>query len=157
MGILNNKKKIILDLDVATLAFWDKKDEAKLIERIKNNEIMMITPYIILEHLAKWNHKKLSEEITIFYEKYSSEIITAQNLLNKMENLEVEYEELLAELVKEGVKEEDVILVIICSVFEVDYLVTFNRKHLKNKEKGINGVLKKNGLKSIEIKLPSET
>ena len=117
----------------------------------------MITPYIILEHLAKWNHKKLSEEITIFYEKYSSEIITAQNLLNKIENLEVEYEELLAELVKEGVKEEDVILVIICSVFEVDYLVTFNRKHLKNKEKGINGVLKKNGLKSIEIKLPSET
>ena len=157
VGILNNRKKIILDLDVATLAFWDKKDEAKLIERIKNNEIMMITPYIILEHLAKWNHKKLSEEITIFYEKYSSEIITAQNLLNKIENLEVEYEELLAELVKEGVKEEDVILVIICSVFEVDYLVTFNRKHLKNKEKGINGVLKKNGLKSIEIKLPSET
>ncbi len=31
-------KKITVDLDVTTLAFWDKKDEAKLIERIKGNK-----------------------------------------------------------------------------------------------------------------------
>ena len=55
-----------------------------------------------------------------------------------------------------GVKEEDVVLVVISSIFDIDYLVTFNRKHLKSKEKEINEVLRKNGIKCIKIILPSE-
>ena len=47
---------------------------------------------------------------------------------------------MLVELVDIGVKEEDVILVIASSIFEVDYLVTFNRKHLKSKEREINNI-----------------
>ena len=153
---MNSKKTIIVDLDVTTLAFWDKKDEAKLIERIKGNKFAMATPYIILEHLSKWNHKKLADEIASFYETYSSEIVTAQNILDKTDEIGVEYKKLFFELVNVGVKEEDVVLVIISSIFDVDYLVTFNRKHLKGKEKEINEVLKKNGLKTIKIVLPSE-
>lgn len=63
------KKRIIIDLDVVTLAFWDKKDEAELIERIKANEFEMVSPYILLDHLSKWDYRKLAEEIGEFYEK----------------------------------------------------------------------------------------
>ncbi len=150
------RKRIVVDLDVITLAFWDKKDEANLIERIKTNKFEMITPYILLEHLSKWNHKKLASEITGFYKKYSTQVITAKNLLRKIEKIKVEYAVLLNRLVNIGVKEEDVVLVIISSIFDVDYLITFNRRHLKNKQKEINEVLKSNGIKTIQIKLPSE-
>ncbi len=150
------KKKILVDLDVVTLAFWDKKDEAKLIERVKAGTFFMVTPYVILEHLSKWDYRKLADEIASFYEKYSSQIVTAQNISEKTNTFGVEYGELLMELVDKGIKEEDVILVIVSSIFYIDYLVTFNRKHLKSKEKEINEVLKKNGLRTIKIILPSE-
>lgn len=150
------KKKIIVDLDVVTLAFWDKKDEAKLIERIKGGKFDMVVPYILLEHLSKWNYRKLAEEISGFYEKYSSQIITAQNILEKTKERGIEYGNLLMKLINISVKEEDVILVIIASIFHIDYLITFNRKHLKNNENKINEVLKKNGIKTVKIVLPSE-
>ena len=150
------KKKIIIDLDVVTLAYWDKKDEAKLIEKIKGGLFAMVTPYIILEHLSKWNYRKLAEEIASFYETHSFQIITAQNLLEKCNEREIEYKKLLFELLNVGVKEEDIILVIISSIFSLDYLVTFNRKHLRSKEKEINEVLRKNGVETIRIVLPSE-
>jgi len=153
---MKSKEKIIVDLDVTTLAFWDNKDEAKLIERIKGSKYAMVTPYIILEHLSKWNHRKLADEIASFYETYSFEIVTAQNILDKTNDMRVEYKELFMLLVNVGVKEEDIILVIVSSIFKVDYLVTFNRKHLRNKEKEINEVLKKNGINTIKIVLPSE-
>ncbi|MBI2652139.1 hypothetical protein HYX00_01625 [Candidatus Woesearchaeota archaeon] len=150
------KKRIVVDLDIVTLAFWDKKDEAKLIEKIKGGLFDMITPYIILEHLSKWTYRKLAEEISNFYETYSFQVVAAQNILDKTKEIQIEYSRLLMELVNTGVKEEDVILVIISSIFDVDYLVTFNRKHLKNNEEKINKVLKKNGLRTIRIALPSE-
>ncbi|MBI2659037.1 hypothetical protein HYX05_02980 [Candidatus Woesearchaeota archaeon] len=150
------KKRIIIDLDVVTVAFWDKKDEAKLIERIKSGKFAMVTPYIILEHLSKWNYQKLADEIASFYEIYSSQLITAQNILDKTDEFHIEYKKLFTELVDIGVKEEDVVLVIIASIFDIDYLITFNRKHLKSKEKEINEVLRKNGIKAIRIIVPSE-
>jgi hypothetical protein len=148
------KEKIIVDLDVLTFAFCDKKDEAKLIEKIKGGRFAMVTPYIILEHLSKWNYRKLADEIASFYERYSIQIVTARNIFDKIS--EVRYGKLLFELVSINVKEEDVVLVIISSIFSVDYLVTFNRKHLKSKEDKINGVLKKNGLRTIKIVFPEE-
>ena len=153
---LETKKRIIIDLDVITLAFWDKKDEAKIIERTQSGKFYMVTPYIILEHLSRWNHRKLAVEIASFYEVYSSQIVTAQNILDKSNDMGVDYKELLFKLVNLGVKEEDVVLVIISSIFDVDYLVTFNKKHLRNKEKEINEVLRKNGIKTIKIVFPEE-
>ena len=154
--MIKTKKKIIIDLDVVTVSIWDKKDEAKIMERVKGGLFYMVTPYILLEHLSKWSYRKLAEEITNFYETYSSEIVTAQNLLDRLEETKVSYRKLLTELIGVGVKEEDVVLVIIVSVFNLDYLVTFNRKHLKNNESKINEVLKKNGIKTINIVSPSE-
>ena len=150
------KKKIVIDLDVTTLAFWDKKDEASLLEKVRAGAFLMITPYIILEHLSKWSYKKLAEEIANFYEVYSFQIITAQNILDKTDEIGVDFKKLFAGLVHIGVKEEDVVLVIVSGIFDIDYLVTFNRRHLRSKEKEINEVLKKNGIKTIRIVLPSK-
>ena len=62
----------------------------------------------------------------------------------------------MKKLLSKGVKEEDAVLVIIASIFEIDHLVTYNRKHLRNKEIEINDVLSQNGLKTIKIRLPDE-
>ena len=154
--MIKTKKKIIVDLDVVTLAFWDKKDEAKLIEKVKGGLFFMTTPYILLEHLSKWNYRKLAEEIEKFYQTYSSDIVTAQNILDKTNEINVDYSKLLMELIGVGVKEEDVILVVVCGIFSLNFLVTFNRKHLKNNEAKINDVLRKYGIKTIRIVQPSE-
>ena len=116
----------------------------------------VITPYVLIDHLSKWNHRKLADQITNFYDIYSSHIVSAQNILDKMRDLNADYGKLLMELVNLGVKEEDVILVIVSGIFNADYLVTFNRKHLKSKEKEINGVLSKNGIGTIKIVFPKE-
>ncbi|MBI2575260.1 hypothetical protein HYV82_05240 [Candidatus Woesearchaeota archaeon] len=149
-------KKIVVDLDVVTLAFWDRKDEARIIERIKGGQLAMITPYIILEHLSKWEYRRLAEEIAGFYWKYSFQIVTAQNIMDKSNGADLEYGRLLSELVRAGVKEEDAVLVIISALFDIGHLVTFNRKHLKSKEKEINEVLRKNGTGPVRIVLPEE-
>ena len=93
--------------------------------------------------MIQWNSFKLLQ-------------ILHQNILNKIEGIGIEYGKLLFELVGKGVKEEDAILVIVSSIFDVEYLVTFNRKHLKSKENAINQVLGKNGLKTIKVSEPSE-
>lgn len=54
------------------------------------------------------------------------------------------------------IKDEDIILIIITSIFDLDYLVTFNRKHLKNNEVRINDVLQKHKIRKIKIVLPNE-
>lgn len=150
------KKRVLVDLDVLTVAFWDSKDEAKLLERIKGGKFDMVSPYILIEHLSKWNYKKLAHEIAGFYQKYSSQIVTVQNILDKTEEINIEYKKLFTDLLNIGVKEEDIVLVIVAGLFGIDYLITFNRKHLKSKEKEINEVLKKNGIRTIKIVLPSE-
>ena len=154
---MRRRKKVIVNLDVVTVAEWDSKREAiQFINRIKKEEFNLFTPYILLEHLSKWKHKNLVSKIEHFYRIYSKTIISAQNVLDRINEIRVNRNKLTNELLEIGVKEEDAILVVITSIFGIDYLVTFNRKHLKNKEVKINEVLKKNGLKTIKIYLPDE-
>jgi len=63
---------------------------------------------------------------------------------------------ILNELKKKNIKEEDALLVLITSIFDIDYLITFNRKHLRGKCDIINEVLKENGLRIIEVVSPEE-
>ena len=110
---MQQKNKILVDLDVVTVAFWDNKELAiKFLNRIKSEEFTLYTPFIITDLVAKWKHESLRNNIINFYEVYSD--------------------------------------------FNLDYLVTFNRKHLRDKEQIINEVLKKYGIKTIKIVLPSE-
>ena len=151
------KKKIIVDLDIVTVAEWDKdKDAVSFINRARSGEFEVYVPYSLLDLLDKWEYKNLSNKIKEFYELYSQEIISAQKLTNKLDELNLREEVLTKEFLDKGIKEEDILLIIIASSFRLDYLVTRNRKHLKNKEEEINNVLHKCKLKKICIVLPNE-
>ena len=154
------KKKIIVDLDVTTVAKWDKGKNGdlgrKFIIRVEKGEFEMLTPYIILDLISEWKHTKLVKEIKEFYDIYSQDIISVINLEDKIIKLNADRKALTSDLKSYDIKDEDIILVIIASIFEVDYLVTFNRKHLKNNEVKISNVLQKYGLKTIKIVSPDE-
>jgi len=53
-----------------------------------------------------------------------------------------------------GVKDEDAFLVLAASAENLDYLVTFNRKHLTNNESKINELLRRYKLNEIKIVMP---
>lgn len=157
---MREKKKIIIDLDVVTVAKWDKSNNGDLgrsfIIRVEKGEFEVYTPYSLQDLLDKWRYIKLRDEIKEFYELYSKEIITAQNLTDKIDKLKVDEGIITNELKQEQIKEEDILLVIATSVFRLDFLVTLNRKHLKNKKEVINSVLQKYKLGTIKIVSPDE-
>ncbi|MBI2575263.1 hypothetical protein HYV82_05255 [Candidatus Woesearchaeota archaeon] len=157
---MNKKRKLIVDLDVVTVAKWDKSKNGDLgrqfVMRIEQGEFEMIVPYMLLDLISEWKHTKLAKEIKGFYEIYSTEIISAINLEAKIVRMNVDRKALTLNLKSYGIKGEDIILVIIACVFDADYLVTFNRKHLKNNEVKINDALRKYGLRTIKIVLPHE-
>lgn len=154
-------KKIIVDLDIVTVANWDKKGEParlaqKFINRIENNEFQVVTPFIMIELLTRWKYSELVSTIQQFYLTNTTGFITNEDFDKKLESLKINDEKILAELKASNVKGEDTVLVLITSLFEIDYLVTFNRKHLRGKKELINEVLTTNGVKTIEIVGPEE-
>ena len=155
------KNKIIIDLDVVTVSVWDKKGEnvrlaVKLIDRVKQKEFEVITPFYLLEHLIKWKHVTLKEKIEDFYLKNSNILLTNEDVDYRIDSLGIDDEKILLELQSNNVKEEDAFIALITSIFKLDYLVTFNRRHLKNKKNQINEVLKKHELAAIKIVGPEE-
>lgn len=151
------KKKILIDLDIVTVAEWNsEKNAIKFIGRVKAGEFDVYTSYSLFDLLDKWKYEKLRNRIKEFYELYSTEIITAQKLTDKLDKSKVDELTITEALKKEQVKEEDILLVIITSLFNLDYLITLNRKHLKNKMEVINNVLQKYRLRTIKIALPNE-
>ena len=69
--MIKTKKKIVVDLDVVTVAKWDKGKNGDLgrsfLLRIKNKEFDVVTPFYLLGHLDKWKHITLKEKIENFY------------------------------------------------------------------------------------------
>lgn len=56
------KKKILIDLDVITTGRWDKKGEKpelarRFMERVEGKEFEVVTPFILLEMVAKWRYQ----------------------------------------------------------------------------------------------------
>ncbi len=154
------KKKVLVDIDVVTVAKWDKGKNAdsgrSLISRIEKGEFHMITPYIVLDLVNKWKNEPLKKQITEFYEIYSSEILALKEIVDRAGNENKDYDGMINGLVEIGVKEEDAVLVFVSSIYKSDFLVTYNRIHLRNKEKEINLLLKKNKMKVIRIAVPND-
>jgi len=150
------KKKILIDLDVVTTAIWDKKKESlDFIERVKKGEFVVYTPFAMLDTLSSWEHETLKKAIKEFYDVYSTRIISAGEYLEKSSELKIDGKDVSNELSKAGVKEEDALLVVISSIFELDAIVTYNRKHLHGNKERINKILGRHGLNEISILLPS--
>ncbi|MEK6907121.1 MAG: hypothetical protein AABW45_01195 [Nanoarchaeota archaeon] len=151
--------KILIDLDVLTVAFWkgDKKELAlKFLSRVKNEEFILVTPFSLVNLILEWNDKLLAEKIKDFYFEYSNHILSNVEILKLTNRKGIGEEKIVNELESLGVKKEDSVLVFVASLFNIDYLITFNRKHLKNNRDKINEVLKKNGLRTIKIVEPNE-
>ena len=57
------KKKIIIDLDVVTVALWDSKGKntelaKKFLSRVEKKEFYLGTPFLIIEIVLKWKHEQ---------------------------------------------------------------------------------------------------
>lgn len=155
------RKKIIIDLDIVTVSIWDKKGKnvelaIKFIDRVKNREFYVTTPHFMLELISKWKYSQLKDHIEDFYLKFSDEMLSNEDLDDKINAMKINDEEILTELKGLGIKGEDSLLVLVASIFDVDFLITFNRTHLKNKKEVINEVLKKYGIRPIKIIGPEE-
>ena len=155
------KKKILIDLDVVTVSIWNKSGQQmeiakKFIEKIEKGEFYVITPFLLIEVVLKWEHETLKTAIKEFYIKNSDRFLTDTEIKEMCEELDVNYEIVLNELESEGIKKEDAALVLITSLFSCDYLITFNRVHLKNKKEDANKILKKWSLSAIQISGPEE-
>ena len=104
------KAKILIDLDVLTAALWDKESEAmEFLEKVKKGE----------------------------FEVYTSRILSVKEIVDRSGEIDTDYKKIIIDLMSKGVKEEDAILVFTTSAFHLDYLVTYNRVHLRNKESDI--------------------
>ena len=152
-------KRILIDLDILTNALWKGTLNApavQFLERVKTGEFVVYTPYVLLDLVNKWKNKNVADRISEFYKLYSTEIITVEKLAKKLQETDADYEMLSKELTKITNKEDDSDLVLISSLFALDYLVTFNRKHLQSKREQISAFLKGKGLDLIIVVLPNE-
>ena len=155
------KIKIIVDLDIVTVALWDNKGKnvelaRKFLSRIEKKEFYVGTPFLIIESVMKWKHEKLKNSIKEFYVKNSDRLFTDTEIQEKCVELSVNYEQILIKLENAGIKKEDAILVLAASIFSFSHLVTFNRIHLKNKKEGANRILQECELPTILISGPEE-
>lgn len=155
------KKKILIDLDVVTVALWDNKGRnvelaRKFLARVAKKEFYLGTPFLIIEIVLKWKHEILKNNIKEFFVKNSDRLITDTEIKEKCEELNVDYELILNKLENAGIKREDAALVLVASIFSFDYLVTFNRIHLKNRKEEANKILKEWKLPTIQISGPEE-
>lgn len=151
------KKKIIVDLDVVTIAKWDKGNQAenarKFIAKVQQKEYYVITPITLIQLVKKWKHDKLVGKIGSFYLNFSDEFVERIEIIEDIIIKGINFEKLFNEILEKGIKEEDVTLILVSSLKNAE-LMTFNKIHLKNKEEEINGVLSKFGLGTIQIISP---
>ena len=151
-----NKKSVLVDLDVITVKLWDnqgknKKIAEEFVKKAEEKIFLIITPFSLLETVSKWKYNALKDDIEEFYIKNSYKILSNNDVDQRIELLNIDDIKILKILEKIGVKGEDALLILVTSIFKIDYLVTFNRKHLRNKEKEINRILVEVGLKTIKI------
>lgn len=150
--------KIIIDLDVMLASYSRKFDDKKtramnLIRGVKAGKYEIYTPFTLMDIVAGWKIEYFRDRIHRFYGRYSKEIITSTKLDEKLQVLGKEIKPLLQKLIHLQIKEEDAVLAVIASSFELE-LKTFNQKHLLGKKVEINKILKEEGMKEILISEP---
>lgn len=157
---IGKKEKISIDLDVVTVGLWEKKDSRReealeMLKRIKNREFFVISLLSLLKLPEKWRNKILAKNITDYYFAHTDKHVDDAEIFDRLKAKSINVERLLSEFLKKRIKEEDIFLVLACSL-NSSTLVTMNRRHLRGNEKTINEILKKFGLEKIKIRYPRE-
>ncbi|MBI3034924.1 hypothetical protein HYY71_01245 [Candidatus Woesearchaeota archaeon] len=155
------KKKIIVDLDVVTVGIWEKSDKRreqalKFMGRIENKEFEIVMLSSTLNLVEKWKNAELSTKIKEFYSKNTGHFTDDLEIFNFLRKHEVSASLVIDQFLKKGIKREDILLILACVATESDYLVTLNRRHLRDNEGTINSILNDNKLKKIKVVYPNE-
>jgi len=153
------KKKIIIDLDVVTIGLWIKSDSrrqdaSKFMQRVESHEFEVIMLSSTLNLVEKWKNTELSKNIKDFYYENTDHFIDDSEILNYLGKHKISSSQIIDSFLEKGIKEEDILLILACIVAEADYLVTFNKTHLKNNSDLINLILKQNNLNKISLVHP---
>lgn len=159
--MVRQKKKIIVDLDVITIGLWQKSDERRqealrFIERIEKKEFIVIMLSSTLNLIEKWRHFELSKSIKDFYYKNTEHFIDDSEVMGFLNTNKVSASAIILDFSNSRIKQEDIMLILASVATNTDYLVTLNRKHLKNNSKKINDILYKHRLRNIKVVHPNE-
>jgi predicted nucleic acid-binding protein len=157
--MIAGKKKILIDVDVVTVALWEKRDERKaealkFMENIRKNAYFVVTPAVMIEMISEWRDDTLKNKIIEFYTSVTDEFVDESSVIEAINSAGTDFEQVAKELLGKNIKDEDGFLVLAASAKNIDYLVTFNRKHLKNNEALINEILRRNKLNEVKIVMP---
>ncbi len=157
------RPSVIIDLDVITVAHWkgQQKQEAdvflgKMASKNGVKEFYIVTPFLLMELLMEWRNKELAQRIEGFYSENTDLWLSDRMIKEQAKLLGIDLEALIKRLEKRGVKQEDSVLVAVAAIFKIDYLVTFNRKHLLSNQETISIELKETGLRLIKIRKPGD-
>jgi hypothetical protein len=124
------KNKILIDLDVLTVAEWEKRDPRKeialkFLEDVRKKKFDAKTPVVLIKRIAEWEYNTIRDRIEDFYIKHA-QILTVKDIKERIKELGIDDEKILRELENRDVKSEDAFLVLVVSIFDIDFLVTFN-------------------------------
>ena len=148
-------------MDVVTVGIWKKADERRkeslrFMKRVENKEFEILMLSSTLNLVEKWKNLELSTSIKDFYYRNTSHFVEDSEIFNFLTSNKVSSSSIIDEFLKKGIKEEDIMLILTCIAVNADYLVTFNRRHLKNNVDLINLILMKNKLNKIKVVYPNE-
>ena len=153
------KKRMIVDLDVVTVAEWDRGKEAdssrKFIGKVIEGKYYVVTPTSLIQLVKKWKHIELGNKIQEFYSNNSKELVERVEIIEEITAKGIDFEKLFHKILAESIKEEDIQLILVASLKEAK-LITYNKIHLRNKKEAINEILSEFGLRAIEIISPEE-
>ena len=98
-----SKKKVLIDLDIVTVNLWDRKGENKkiasdFVKKIGKKYFLVITPFSLLETVAKWKYNALKDDIEEFYIKNSDQILSNKDVDKKMVELKINDIKILEDL-----------------------------------------------------------
>lgn len=153
-------KRILIDLDVVVIGIWAnendtrKKAAHKFIQNVRGKKFIVITPTTMLEVVSEWKDGIIKTGIIEFYTLNTDIFIEDSGVIEIINSSGNDFEEVSTMLMKIGIKDGDVFLVLAASAEKLDYLITFNRKHLTSNELKINGLLRRYGLNEIRIVTP---
>ena len=162
-------KRVIVDLDVVTVANYPRKKSDADYERtayakrfldyiasgVKAGEFWLIVLKSFDSILALWKHKGMVIKILDFYHSNSSESVGTVELIAEFVEKGMDYDNLLKSFTDRGIKGEDVLIILVASLRDAA-IVTFNRKDLRGRSGEINRLLVASGLNIVEIKEPYE-
>ena len=157
------RMKIMIDLDVVTVAEWEKEDPrrpiaSRFLDEVDKKIFTVISPVTLIARLLSWKYLELVKKIAIRLISISDSFVTTEEA-NSI--LTANTKKGIRELADEGakglkIKVSDMALVLIASSKGIDYFVTFNKTDLKNKEGKISEFLRRYNLHTPKIVLPDD-